>query len=58
LAVSLRAALSTRDVRIVTLDGDPPLWRVLVGSGLNMDAAKELAVRVKQLAGDSLVVRE
>jgi len=58
LAASLRAALPTRDVRIVTLDGDPPLWRVLVGSGLNMDAAKELAVRVKQLAGDSLVVRE
>jgi rare lipoprotein A len=58
LAASLRAALPTRDVRIVTLNGDPLLWRVLVGSGLNMDAATALAVRVKQLAGDSLVVRE
>ena len=59
LAGNLRATLPFPDLYVVLLlDGDPPLWRVLAGSGLNMDAAAALAVRVKQVAGDSVVVRD
>jgi rare lipoprotein A len=57
-AESLRDALPFPNVRIVPLEGVSMLWRVLVGSGLNMDAAAALAIRVKQVAGDSLVVRD
>jgi rare lipoprotein A len=57
-AENFRDALPFPDVRVVPSGGDPPLWRVLVGSTLNMDAATDLALRVKEVAGDSLVVRD
>jgi len=45
-------------VRVVALQVDPVRWRVLVGSALNMDAALALAIRVRDVVGESLVVRE
>ena len=55
-AETLRDMLPFSDVRILLLEGETPLWRVLVGSGLDTDAAAALAIRVKEVAGDSLIV--
>ncbi len=57
-AESLRASLPFPNVRVVPPNGTLTLWRVLVGAGLNMDAAAALAARVKEIAGDSLIVRD
>ena len=43
--------------RIVLRRGPPDLWRVLVGSAATLDDANALADRVRQAAGDALVVR-
>ena len=57
-ADKLRESLPFPDARVITPEPNGGLWRVLVGSGLNMDAAQALAVRVREIAGDSFVVRE
>jgi len=61
-AENLRESLPFPAARVVPSteapSGVPPFWRVLVGTGLNMDAAAALAAEVKEIAGDSLVVRE
>lgn len=38
-------------------DGDPPLWRVLVGRETSLEAAQELARRLRQRFGPAFVVR-
>jgi rare lipoprotein A len=55
-AEALRDSLPFSDARILPPQGDPPLWRVLVGSAINMDEARRLAAAVKELTGDALVV--
>jgi len=56
-AESSRTSLETRfeDVRIVET---PPLWRVLVGRRLTLDAATKLAARVRSVSGEAVVVRD
>ncbi len=54
-AEALRMSLSLPDTRIVQR-GDPPLWRVLVGRGLNKEAAADLAREVEKVSGQALVV--
>jgi rare lipoprotein A len=56
-AEALRDALPFADSRVVS-DPDRPLWRVWVGRALNMDAAQALAAQVKEMTGESLVVRD
>lgn len=57
-AENLRLSLPFPNVRVVPPEATSTLWRVLVGSGLNMDAAAALAALVREIAGDSLIVRE
>lgn len=47
------------DVRVVKGPGDPPLWRVLVGSKMTIDAARQLAGQVvKASGGDAILIPE
>ncbi len=43
--------------RLVQRDGDPPVWRVLVGRGTTKAEAKELADRIRSEYGPAFVVR-
>jgi rare lipoprotein A len=58
-AERLRRAVEPRyaPVRLVRRDGDPPLWRVLVGSPGSQIEAAELAARVRSEFGTAFVVR-
>lgn len=44
-------------VRVIRRDGDPPLWRVLVGNKATQDEAEAIAPALKQLAPGAFVVR-
>ncbi len=56
-AEALRETLPYSDARVVEPHGDP-LWRVLVGHGLTVQAATALAAEVAKTAGAAIVVRE
>jgi len=57
-AEALRAALPYSDARVVERQGDPSLWRVLVGHALTVQAATALAADVEKLAGQAFIVKE
>lgn len=54
-AEAFRDALPFADARVVSA-GEAALWRVLVGRGLTMDAASELARQVREAASDAFIV--
>jgi cell division septation protein DedD len=56
-AQSVRDTLKDRfdDARVIQVT---PLWRVLVGRRMTLDEATKLAARVRQAAGEAVVVRE
>jgi rare lipoprotein A len=56
-AEALRETLPYSDARVVEPQGDP-LWRVLVGHGLTVQAATALAAEVEKVAGAAIIVRE
>ena len=56
-AESLRASLGRRFSEARVVDA-PPLWRVLVGHGLTLEAANHLAAEVRGAAGQAIVVRD
>jgi rare lipoprotein A len=57
-AEALRVSLLKVGVaRLVPTNANPPLWRVWVGNDLTLDVATELAVEVKALTGQAVVVR-
>ena len=43
--------------RLVRRDGSPPMWRVLVGRESTIEAAEQLAERLRQETGSAFVVR-
>ncbi|MGC8792977.1 MAG: septal ring lytic transglycosylase RlpA family protein, partial [Bryobacteraceae bacterium] len=45
------------EVRIVPRDGDPVLWRVVVGREATLEAAQSLAGRLRAKVGEAFVVR-
>jgi hypothetical protein len=53
----LRASLAARfeDVRVVEAAA---LWRVVIGHGMTLDAANQLAESVRSAVGDAVVVRD
>jgi len=53
-----RATLSYSDARVVERPGNPPLWRVLVGHSLTLQAATALAADVEKASGQALIVKE
>jgi rare lipoprotein A len=57
-AESFRDSLPFPDTRVVPRDGDTLLWRVLIGEGLDMDAAAALAREVQRSTGDAFVIEE
>ena len=60
-AEALRKTLPYSDARVVEPHGEPhgdPLWRVLVGHALTVQAATALAAEVEKAAGAAIVVRE
>jgi rare lipoprotein A len=57
-AEALRAALPYPETRVVERPGEPPLWRVLVGHSLSLQAATALAADVAKAAGQAMVVRD
>ncbi|MBZ5633563.1 MAG: septal ring lytic transglycosylase RlpA family protein [Acidobacteriia bacterium] len=61
-AEALRETLPFSDVRVVgpqgERQGDPSLWRVLVGSALNIEAASALAAEVEKVTGQAIVVKQ
>jgi rare lipoprotein A len=65
-AEALRETLPYPDARVVAphgeprgeRQGNPALWRVLVGHGLTAQAATALAAEVEKAAGAAIVVRE
>jgi rare lipoprotein A len=61
-AEALRETLPFSDARVVEprgeRQGDPLLWRVLVGHALTVQAATALAAEVVKAAGAAIVVRE
>src|SRR5579863_1538144 len=59
-AESLCAAMveAFAEARVMQGDGTPPLWHVLVGREMTIEQAHELAVRVRQEAGQAAVVPE
>ena len=57
-AEALRAALPYPEARVVERPGEPPLWRVLVGHSLSLQAATALAADVSKTAGQAMVVRD
>jgi len=46
-----------RPARLERRDGEPPLWRVLVGRETSLEAAQELARRLRTRFGAAFVVR-
>ena len=56
-AETLRQKLPFSDARVVEPNGGP-LWRVLVGHALTVEAAAALAAEVEKVAGAAIVVRE
>jgi rare lipoprotein A len=54
-AEAFRDSLPFADARVVSA-GQAALWRVLVGRGLNMDAAARLAQQVRETASDAFIV--
>ncbi len=46
-----------REVRLVRREGDPPLWRVLVGREPSPEAAAALAEKLRAELGEAFVVR-
>ncbi len=46
-----------RPARLELRDGDPPLWRVLVGQEATLEAAGDLARRLRARLGEAFVVR-
>jgi rare lipoprotein A len=54
-AVAARLGMRFGPVRLVLRSGDPPLWRVLVGETDTTEAARALAVRLRE-TGPSFVV--
>jgi len=61
-AEALREALAYPDARVVEprgeRQGDPSLWRVLIGHALTMQAASALAADVEKATGEAIVVKE
>jgi rare lipoprotein A len=59
-AESLRAAMveAFAEARVMQGGGTPGLWHVLVGREMTIEQANELAVRVRQEAGQAVVVAE
>jgi rare lipoprotein A len=57
-AEALRAALPYSDARVLERPGKPPLWRVLVGHALSVQAATALAADVEKSAGEAIVVKD
>ncbi len=61
-AEALRETLPYSDARVVEphgeRQGDPFLWRVLVGHALTLQAATALAADVEKAAGEAMIVRE
>jgi rare lipoprotein A len=57
-AEALRASLPFRDTRVVPPDASRPLWRVLIGRQMSLDAAEDLAGKVRQQTGTALVVED
>ena len=60
-AEALRNALPYPDARVVEpreRQGEPSLWRVLVGHALTVQAATALAAEVQKAAGAAIVVRD
>jgi len=57
-AEALRESLPYSDARVVERQGDPHLWRVLVGHALTVQAATALAADVEKAAGEAIVVKE
>jgi rare lipoprotein A len=61
-AEALRENLPYSDARVVEPHGErqgsPPLWRVLVGHALTLQAATALAADVEKATGAAIVVRE
>jgi rare lipoprotein A len=61
-AEALREALPYSDARVVDAhgerQGEPSLWRVLVGHALTAQAATALAAEVEKIAGAAFVVRD
>jgi len=64
-AEALRETLPYSDARVVEPSGEPhrerqggPLWRVLVGHALTVQAATALAAEVEKVAGAAIIVRE
>ncbi len=57
-ATALRDSLRFDDVHLVPTSGDHPLWRVVVGHNLNMDAAAALAAQVKHATGEAFVIAD
>jgi rare lipoprotein A len=56
LSASIAVQLGTSDSRVTGPAGRPPLWHVLIGRGLSMDDATVLADKVRQIAGNALVL--
>jgi len=52
-----RAEREHRPARLEARDGDPPMWRVLVGHERTLEAAQELARRLRSRFGQAFVVR-
>jgi rare lipoprotein A len=57
-AEAFRATLPYADARVVERHGYPPLWRVLVGHALTLQAATALAADVKKAAGEAIIFKE
>jgi rare lipoprotein A len=56
-AEALRAALGDRFADARVIQGSP-LWHVLVGHRMTLDAANQLAATVRRTAGEAMVVRD
>jgi len=57
-AEALRESLPYSDARVVQRQGDPSLWKVLVGHALTVKAASALAADVEKVAGQAFVVKD
>jgi rare lipoprotein A len=57
-AETFRLGLPYSDTRVVERQADPPLWRVLVGHALTLQAATALAAEIQKAAGEAMVIRE
>jgi len=59
-AQAFRETLPYSDVRVVERQGkgDQPLWKVLIGRALSLQAATALAAEVERASGAAIVVRD